>query len=266
VILNDANIKSRELVRNAVESSYRPAAYDLTVGSIITSEGEVVEEHALEPQGLVKVISTESVDIPPEITGYVHVKTSLCNEGVLALNIGIVDPCFSGPLQSTLVNFGKITHRIKKGSVFGRITFHEQMKPNKVEKVVRSMERVREDAQRDVDRYLGPDFLNFSKTVKAAAKEATSEYRNVLLWFAPVLAILLAAFTLFLNFGNMWRLEHYLDVKGRATEISQMGELMAKMSEMEKNRQELEQEIAGLREQLSQKAEQPADAAPRQRR
>lgn len=266
MILNDANIKGRKLLRNAVEGRYRPASYDLTVESIITSEGKVVEDYALEPQGLVKVISAELVDLPPEITGYVHVKTSLCNEGVLALNIGIVDPCFSGPLQSTLVNFGKITHRIKKGSVFGRITFHEQMTPTKHEKVVRSMDEVREEAQRDVDRYLGPDFLNFSKTVKAAAKEATSEYRNVLLWFAPVLALLLAAFTLFLNFGNMWRLEHYLDVKGRATEISQMGELMTKMSEMEKSRQQLEQEIAELKKQRSQKPEQPTDSTPRQRR
>jgi deoxycytidine triphosphate deaminase len=251
VILNDSSIKERKLVRNANEGQYRACSYDLTVGSVITPEGDVVDEHALKPQGVVKVVSAEIVDVPSNLTGYVHVKTGLCNEGVLALNIGIVDPGFSGPLQSTLINFGKNLHRLHKGSVFGRITFHEQMPSNGQSKSVeRTIEQVKTEAKSHVDKYLAEDFLNFSKTVKKAAKKAAGEYRNTLLYYAPALALLLTIFTFVLNFSNMSRMESYINVKDRTAELEDRREMAAKISELEKNRDELSEEVKQLKEQI----------------
>lgn len=247
MILNDRSIRDRQLVRNATESCYRSASYDLTVGSIVTADGEEVDHHRLGPQEVVKVISAESVEMPVDVTAYVHVKTGLCNEGILALNIGIVDPGFSGPLQSALINFGKTTHKIKRGSVFGRITFHAQMPPERITKVVRSMNDVKDEAKTHVDKYLARDFLNFSKTVKKAAKKATSEYRNTLLFILPLFAFLFAGLTYFLNFSNMSRLEGYINVQDRVTDARRREEMEAKLSELA----ELQKEISEIKQQMA---------------
>jgi hypothetical protein len=196
---------------------------------------------------------------------YVHVKTALCNEGVLALNIGIVDPRWSGPLQSALLNFGKVTHRIHKGDVFGRITFHlteapEQPTEAELGELTRRLctteNEVKARAQSHVDTFLAADFLDFSNTVKAAAKKATAEYRNTLLWYAPVLALLLGLFTYFLNFANMHRLEGYINVKDRADQEERMDKLSSDLAEVRKNQADLIEELKRL------KAEPPPEPAP----
>jgi deoxycytidine triphosphate deaminase len=236
MILTDKSIKGLALVRNedGTDEHCKSASYDLTVGTIITPDGSTdKEDYALPPQGILKVISKERVVLPANVTAYVHVKTALCNEGVLSLNIGIVDPCWDGPLQRTLINFGKVPHRIHKGSVFGRITFHRHRSPQAAKPSGTTAQIAERAAQDDVDKVLGKDFLDFSRTVKEAAKEATSEYRNILLWFVPGLALLLAIFTYFLNFANMHRLEGYISIKDRAAETAEIQELKDTMKQLQ---------------------------------
>ena len=60
------------------------------------------------PQGIVQVVSSERVKVPSTITGLATVKTSLCNEGLLALNIGIIDPGYEGAISSFLLNFSSV--------------------------------------------------------------------------------------------------------------------------------------------------------------
>jgi dUTPase len=259
VILDDTKIKELNLVHNATESLFRSASYDLTIGSIITADGEVVSEHALAPQGIVKVISQETVDMPADITGYVHVKTQLCNEGVLTLNIGIVDPCFKGPLQSTVLNFGKNIYRLHKGAVFGRITFHQQIcAGKKTVPVERSMTQVVQDAQSHMDRYLANDFLNFSNTVKRASEEAAGKLKLTLFVFVPALALMLAGITYFLNFSNMARLESYINVKDRAADMKRQEDTAATVVELARKNDALEAEVKSLQSKAGKDASPPA--------
>ena len=260
MILGKKSIKDLGLISKVTdEGKYGDASYDLTVGTIVTPDGDTGKtSFPLKPQGIVKVVSQEEFKLPPDVMGYVHVKTALCNEGVLALNIGIVDPCFSGPLQSALLNFGKVTHRIHKGDVFGRITFHQSQKLEtdpldpervvKLQKLIVSETKAKASAQSDVDKYLAADFLDFANTVKKAAKRATSEYRNTLLWYAPVLALLLAIFTYLLNFANMHRLEGYINIKDRATETTEIDELKANIKKLTDDQEEVLREIRGPKE------------------
>ncbi|HTD03760.1 dCTP deaminase domain-containing protein [Undibacterium sp.] len=125
MVLNGEQIKISDCVKDAVAANFRSASYDLTIGEIVTSEGEFVDQFEIPPQGIVKVISAEEICVSDGLLGYVHVKTSLCNEGILPLNIGLVDPGFNGPLQSTLINFGKAKIVLKKGTVFSRLVFHK---------------------------------------------------------------------------------------------------------------------------------------------
>jgi deoxycytidine triphosphate deaminase len=251
MILTNKSIKRLELVRNESggNDNYRAASYDLTVGTIVTPDGDTNQkDYALPPQGVVKVISAERIVLPPNVTAYVHVKTALCNEGVLALNIGIVDPCWDGPLQSTLLNFGKVKHRIHQGSVFGRITFHLHRQPENPKVSAINVEKAQRDAQSHVDKFLAADFLDFSRTVKEAAKEATHEYRNILLWFVPGLALLLTLFTYLLNFSNMHRLEGYISIKDRAMETEEISDLKAAVKRLSDGQDQLLKQTPGAKE------------------
>jgi len=217
----------------------------------VTPDGELVEEFALKPQGIVKVISSETVEIPIDVTGYVHVKTSLCNHGVLALNIGIVDPGFSGPLQSTLINFGKTVYRVKRGGIFGRLTFHEQAPAeSSVQRQALTNDDVCHSAKQDVDRFLAADFLNFKATVQAASKEVFDDYKKMLFVWVPVFAAVLACLTYFLNFGNLWRMERYIDVRSPSAEQRRQEDLASQIRDLESDRAALRDELADLRKQV----------------
>jgi dUTPase len=126
MILTDAEIQQRGLVQNPVSAGRRPSTYDATVGEII-SEGEIIEAErfVLPKRGIVWVVSKEQFTLPDDITGLATLRTTWTHNGVLALNLGIIDPGWSGSLATALVNFGNGNFQIAKGDPFFRIMFHE---------------------------------------------------------------------------------------------------------------------------------------------
>lgn len=158
MILSDKEIKEEKLILDEDESNYRATSYDVSIGKIITTEGKVEEEFIIKPQGIVEVISKERVKLPKYITGYAMVKTSLCNEGILPLNIGIIDPGWEGPLSATLLNFSKKEFRLGKGKIFYGLPFMLVMRPKKLslnQKVLNSTNKI----ERIRLRILHPHFL-----------------------------------------------------------------------------------------------------------
>jgi dUTPase len=211
MVLGEQSISGRGLIIGGNASSFRDGSYDLTIGEFATSQGKVDGEFVLPAQGIVKVISRETIRVPPDVIGYVLVKTGLCNEGVLSLNIGIVDPGFEGPLQSALINFGKAEIRLRCGDVFSRISFHlldaPRSRPLPSPLV---LDNVRKDVQQHVDRFLAPTFLDIAKTAEVAAEKAFEDYKSAMFKWLPLLALFIAALTFLLNFGNMWILYSYM--------------------------------------------------------
>ena len=177
MVLNGATITERGLVLGGVTSSLRDASYDLTIKDLVTSEGKIVDEYLLPAQGIVKVISAEEVRMPQDVVGYVLVKTGLCNEGVLALNIGIVDPGFEGPLQSALINFGKTDIRLHAGDVFSRISFHALNAPGSTRPAAVSRDSVQRSVKQQIDRFLPATFLDIPKTAEKAAEKMFADYK-----------------------------------------------------------------------------------------
>ena len=55
--------------------------------------------------------------LPHEITGHALLKNELYRKGVLAINIGVIDPGFEGPLSSILINFGREDFVVKRGAL-----------------------------------------------------------------------------------------------------------------------------------------------------
>lgn len=89
MLLSGDEIKSRNLILNSDPKMFKSASYNLRIGKILTPQGDQLTDYTLPPQGTVEVVSIEEFNLPKNVAGYATVKTSLCNDGVLAINIGM---------------------------------------------------------------------------------------------------------------------------------------------------------------------------------
>ena len=125
MLLNALQIKQKQLLSRTKNNSFKGASYDLTVGEIITMDGKTHDGYKIPPRGMVLIVTEEIFHLPSNIIGFTTVKNSLSRDGIMAINIGIVDPEWNQPISSSIINFGNTNHFIKKGDPFLRMTFHE---------------------------------------------------------------------------------------------------------------------------------------------
>jgi deoxycytidine triphosphate deaminase len=59
----------------------------------------------LEPREMVWVLSKEEFRMPANVTGLATLRTTFTKQGILALNVGIIDPLFEGPISTALITF-----------------------------------------------------------------------------------------------------------------------------------------------------------------
>ena len=123
-----------QLVTGATRDNLKHGTLDLTIGSIVpigkeveTKKKQITEEGScfLEPREMVWVLSREEFQIPPTVTGLATLKTAFTKDGILALNVGIIDPMFTGPISTALINFSDRPRQIRIGSKFFRLIFFE---------------------------------------------------------------------------------------------------------------------------------------------
>jgi deoxycytidine triphosphate deaminase len=131
MLLNYEEIQSKGIIKNAKSANYGNGSYNVQVGKIISVAGKEHDTFCIKPQGMVIVISVESFEMPENIIGHATIKNSISNSGILAINIGIIDPGYKGQLSSVLLNFGKNDYDINIGQEFIRLTFQEFKKPSK---------------------------------------------------------------------------------------------------------------------------------------
>lgn len=214
-LLSGEAIEARNILANAVAQSFRNASYDLRIDKIITPGAEETIDFILPAQGMVEVISAERVQLPADVAGYALVKTSLCNQGILALNIGILDPGYSGRISSTLINFGKTDFALRQGDTFLRLTFHEYEAQEQIRYVTFDDPAYFADKKEKVLKYFSERFLDIKRTVEEVtepvSKRVVEEWRTQLLKWVPAVAfsvaglgLLLATLGFFVNWGATW--------------------------------------------------------------
>lgn len=188
MLLSKTEIISRAAVLQPAAERYRAAGYDLSAGEIIDSDGTLIEkdEYELQPQGIVWIVSKETIKLDERTLAYATIKTGLCNKGVLALNIGIVDPLWEGPLSTAFVNFGKRSVKLKKGDPFLRLSFHSVEAEQGFLPVKKSREAYISDVQGAADKQFGDTFLNISDMLSRHQREAF--FQN-LGWYSIVLGL-----------------------------------------------------------------------------
>lgn len=113
-----------DLVVSTDGVSSRPASIDLRVGCIIIKGKEYRTSVTIKPQQMFILVSNERVKVRAGLVGYAMPKTSLCKEGILCLNTGIVDPGYDGLISTTAINFDQDSFTIAPGDPFLRLVFH----------------------------------------------------------------------------------------------------------------------------------------------
>lgn len=218
MLLNGDEIKSRGLVANSDSKMFKAASYNPRIGKILTPKGEELTTYVLPPLGTVEVVSIEEFRLAGDVAGYATVKTSLCNNGILAINIGLLDPLWKGPISSTLINFGKQAYLLQAETEFLRLTFHEYKPQKDVPKPSAPLLSYQEyvaDRKQKVLQHLSETFLDLEQKTRqitqSVASEVLVEWRQGFMKWVPVaalsiagLAFVLAVLTFFLNFGNAW--------------------------------------------------------------
>jgi deoxycytidine triphosphate deaminase len=259
-LLSGEEVKLNGLVDKGEEKFFRASTYDLCVGDIIPAGGEVCgySKYSLPPGGMVRVVSKESLQLPDTITGHVLLKNELCTRGVLAINIGVVDPGFEGPISSTLINFGRETCVVERGTPFLRVSFHRCLQSPKAKDSVKyDRETYLKRVKQEVLAYSGPTFLNMdAMTAKAAAKAFVSFKEGLLLW-ATLVAVLIAVLAMFAPLGASYVDRYLVSREQRELHLEQAVE-----KKVEERYQTRLKELSDQIEQLRQAMAKPVQGKP----
>lgn len=123
--LTKTDIAQENIVNPSSPAGQRETTYDATVGEIIY-KGVLHQKakYTLPSRGIVWVVSAEEFKIPNTVTGMATLRTTWTHNGVLALNVGVIDPGWQGPIATALVNFSDKPFTFRKGDQFFRLIFN----------------------------------------------------------------------------------------------------------------------------------------------
>ena len=110
----EKRIKDKSLVLSPFDpSSLNGAGYDLRMGM---EAAIAAGKHQL-------AATMERVELPEDLTGTLHIRSSLARAGILA-SLALVDPGFRGQLTISLYNAGTETFSMSKGDKFVQMVLH----------------------------------------------------------------------------------------------------------------------------------------------
>ncbi|MCL4843787.1 MAG: hypothetical protein KJZ79_18195 [Bryobacteraceae bacterium] len=258
--LSRDEIKKLVPIENCIEDGFGCASYDLHARWVIkTPKPKGINEwknfllnrfelgengFVLEPQGMVRVVSTELIRMPPGVIGYALVKNALSNRCILAINIGIIDPGYTGPISSTLINFGKDRFLLKRDSAFLRLTFHHCQEISPTPQPPRyGYHDYIEKTAKEAKEFSSHTFLNLHETVAEAARVAFGRYKRWVIMAVSLVGLLFAALAIFAPLGaslveksisDEWR----TDIEKRVSEKyeSRAKAIEARIRELENSR------------------------------
>lgn len=170
MLLTDQEIVARNIVQGAPQQGHRHTTYDATVGEIISCGARIDDvSFRLKSRGVAWVVSNEDFHIPQDTTGVATLRTSWAHDGVFALNVGVLDPGWKGPVATALVNFGRDDFIVRKGDPFLRVLFFTGQTTSAASIVKDREAYIREMTGKS--RGFSETFLNMSSLVHDVAKE-----------------------------------------------------------------------------------------------
>jgi deoxycytidine triphosphate deaminase len=115
-MLSDVEIEDRINKRSLIldpfsSDSLNGAGYDLRLGM----------DAVLPPRKHRLVVTLERVELPDDLAGILHVRSSLAREGIIA-SVALIDPGFRGQLTISLFNSSDRSLEMKKGDRFMQVS------------------------------------------------------------------------------------------------------------------------------------------------
>ena len=132
MLITGKKIIRDKLLESATAENISGGCYYLQIHSIIPAgEGAKTYDakkpqkfYVLEPGGMAWIISQETFGITDtSITALVTLRSGFTKQGMLALDVGLVDANFAGPIGSLVINFSKNQIRLNEGDQFFRVMF-----------------------------------------------------------------------------------------------------------------------------------------------
>jgi deoxycytidine triphosphate deaminase len=253
-LMSGEEVKNEGLVADGQDSLYQPSTYDLSIGEIIPAGSHATSitatsEYKLPPGGVVRVVSRESLQMPNDITGHVLLRNGLCRMDVLAINIGVVDPGYCGPLSSTLINFGRREFLVRKGQPFLRVSFH-RCQPSAKSATSPKLKRAEylERTRLEVGAFSASTFLNVEETSDRAAQRVFGKFTNSVMTWVGIAAVLFTLITLLVPLGASY-VQTFVDKRDKRAEA-----IEKKLEDQNDQLKTLSDHIAELQKSVAAKA------------
>jgi len=114
----------------------KKSSFDITIREVLVkgNKPEDIETHSgsaiLKPQDSAYIISEELINIPDGYIAYVFLKNRMSQKGLLALNTGIIDQGYHGPISTLVINLSTRDAVIPNSAnlsdkAFFRVVFHK---------------------------------------------------------------------------------------------------------------------------------------------
>ncbi len=136
-------ISQRHLISDPVDDRIISCSYEFRPGVIISTGGNVDEHcvrdwtgktgssdvYSVEPGALVWIRTLEKVAMPEDICAFWWQTNRLSRQGLMLVNMSMVEPGYQGPLACLFVNFGNKTVYIDPNSAVAKLVFNRLGKP-----------------------------------------------------------------------------------------------------------------------------------------
>jgi len=142
-ILSDAEIKDYlqkgELIVGGDPQYARGCSYCFRAGKVFTGgdDGTVTDwtngrphrAFLIKPGAMIWIRIREQVKLPIDVTAAWWQTNGLSRQGIMLVNMSVVDPGYQGPLACLFVNFGNTTVPIDENTVVARLLFDKSAVP-----------------------------------------------------------------------------------------------------------------------------------------
>ncbi|ENN6466342.1 hypothetical protein QX223_03845 [Vibrio vulnificus] len=253
------------------------ASFDLEFKTILTLDEEnqsIVSSDSIEnlkPQQCAYLVSKQFIRIPKGYIAYVFLKNRMCQRGLLALNTGIIDQDYYGPISTLVINLSKKHAAIPNENYpndrsFFRVVFHkfDSNDANRPSNQISEADLDFSKTYHSYDEYLGgcksklrdypENFLNTAALEKRLQREIEKKAGDFSIKKLSIyLALLAVVFTL-LPFLRDYYFSEKFELRKFSTqvEINQMS-----ANNLGNQISDLKEEVALLKEQLARLEEKP---------
>ncbi|NOE18830.1 hypothetical protein GS634_11930 [Ruegeria atlantica] len=208
-MLIDRQIEQLGLVVPCIKENFKNSTYDLTIGEIFPmgteskESGRGLNEYWLEPSSMVAVRTTEKVVLPSHVTGLATLVTSLTHDGLLCLNVGVIDPGYDGHISAFLVNFSSRPRKIALNHRLLRVLFFTHNTVQKLEPLKNQKATYQSFLKNKASNEFSNTFLDSAGLTELARKSAWkvvldaffSKWINVVSVLIAVLSLAVAVIT-----------------------------------------------------------------------